>query len=677
MKAKRLFGVLLSVCLLLSMLTIAGISTSAEDDLPVIEILAPQEAAVGETAVSGLATVPADAKYSVELRWYEHNIEDEEPVLNPFDGTFEEGAVYVRKWIITAAADWEGWDTAIDGEAFVELRVDGEAIDWYYLWADENGSEYLDDIFDFTEKIDEVELDGVPEAIEGDTPSTDGITIPEDAPYTVSARWYAMDDEYNELPVEGAFVGGNAYYLDVTVLAKEGYTFSDECVVSVNGEESMDAFVLSYKILLNYEFFLGEQIDSVEITGAQQPTVGETATVDGITVPEDAPYTVTAQWVTMDDELNETPVEGKFAVGETYVLQLNVVAADGYVFADACAVTVNGEAPDFSFVEGSSLYVTSYYNLSTPIDTIEITNTETAEEGKNGSVKGVTAPKDANYGIEAYWVELNSFDVSEEPESFSGKFKKDEIYMLVIYAEAADGYMFTEDTAVVVNGKKLSAERYLGLDAAMVIFADQVVVGQTAITELEINFDSIIGKTPDQVEITLPKDAPYTVEEVTWSDVDTEEPIEGAFKEGESYLLTLAVVPREGYYIAGDPVTLIGGMNISEYAENMSIHTVAGSMLMVVVETKEQTTTTTTTTTGATTTTTTTAAPTTTTTTTKPTGATTTTTQATTVAKPDKAPETTSPLTGNMDAVLSLITVMVLSAAGMAILLTAKKDTAV
>ena len=689
MKAKRLWGILLAVCLLMSSLAVTGIAVSAEE-IPTIEILSPQTAVIGETAVSGMATVPADAAYTVALRWCEFVVEDGIPLLSPFDGVFEKGKVYVRKWIITAADDWSGWAMAVDGEVTVDLLVDGEYLDTAWVWDDLLTSEYLGDTFDFTEKITAVTVSGITDAVVGEAPTTNGIAVPEDAPYTATAAWFTYDEEYNEIPVE-AFEKGNIYYLNISLLPNEGYSFAEDCAVTVNGEESDEAFVLSGEVSLTLEYNLTESIESVDISGVTEAAIGETAIIDGITVPEDAPYTVVAEWITMNDELEEEPFNGEFVIGQSYFLNLTVTAADGYTFTDDCVVTVNGEEPDFSFVMGSELFIKVSYNLATPIESVDITGTEKVEVGKTASVDGISVSEDALYTIEAFWLHTDTVALENSGEPFVGKFEKDQPYMLVLSAQAKDGYTFTEDTAVTFNGKKLNVDRYLNMESFMLIFADQAIAGQTAIETLELSFGDLVGKTPDEVEVTLPEDAPYTIDEVVWLDAMGMAPVEGAFEKDRKYMLSVSVIPKEGYYMAGNMVTLINGKDIYDYEFSLPIHMLEGSALVVLVPAEKEVPTTTTTATTATTTTaaptTTTAAPTTTTaapTTTTAAAATTTTaaapTTVTTTTTTTVAPESdiqTSPLTGDMDIVMLLISVMVLSAAGIAIVLTAKRDRAV
>lgn len=357
MKTKRLLSVLLAVCMLVSMSAAAGLVANAEDNTPVIEVSNVPEAEVGKTPVEGSVDVPEGAKYIAEVQWYVMEDWDGHPTSASFNGTFTKGYTYRREITISLADDWEGWqyvDTY--GEVLCDIVINGEYAG-VVLAYEEDGKASHEDFFHFTEKIESAEVTGVVDAVAGAQATTDGIKVPADANYTVKAQWYTYDER---VEFSGTFVKGEIYGLELTLIAAEGYSFDDECVVKVNGEEQ-ESFMSVQKMHMDVylEYNLSENINVVEITNTEKAVVGQEPSVDGVSVSENANYTVAAQWFMYDEEQGAVLVTDEFAKGNVYYLMIFVEANDGYKFAEDAVIKMNGAtlAEDYYYIEDGQVII--------------------------------------------------------------------------------------------------------------------------------------------------------------------------------------------------------------------------------------------------------------------------------------------------------------------------------
>lgn len=479
MKTKRLLSVLLAVCMLVSMSAAAGLVANAEDNTPVIEVSNVPEAEVGKTPVEGSVDVPEGAKYTAEVQWYVMEDWDGQPTSASFNGTFTKGYTYGREITISIADGWEGWQYVDEyGAVLCDIVINGEYAGdvWAY---EEDGKACHENFFNFTEKIESAEITGVVDAVAGAQATTDGIKAPADANYTVKAQWYTYDETYIGEEFSGAFVKGEVYGLELTLIAAEGYSFDDKCVVKVNGEEQDSSMGVANMYRYVYlEYNLSEDINEVEITNTEKAVVGQKPSVDGVSVSENvknANYTVAAQWFMYDEEQGAVLVTDEFAKGN--------------------------------------------------------------------------------------------------------------VYYLMIFVEANDGYKFAEDAVIKLNGATLAEDYYMNAESIVMVIGDFAGLGLKAIDKVEITAEPEIGKTPSEVKVTVPEDAHYSVSEVYWYDIETGMEIkDDKFEEGKTYGLSVSIVADKGYYLNLVVETLINGMSQDDYEYLDAYYYIKGGYVDVELE---------------------------------------------------------------------------------------------
>lgn len=558
MKKQHFPRYLLTLTVMLLLLSMVCFSVGAEESTVLSISGVPTQAAVGDTAANGTATVPNDAKYSVSWSWYKYTTADNMGEYEPFEGTLEEGCCYFMELTIQVKEAWAGWDEADeDGNVYVFVDINNEedfAIGSVApiedpAFAGQGVCFYKD--YDFTKKLESVEITGIPEVADGNTATVASIAAADPtARYTVTeARWSYYDTEtgFYEDFNDGVFADGSVYQLYICVHAKAGFGFTEESTLTVNGEES-DAFYTSSNAMFIYmDYDLSKKITETYITGVTPPVAGETATTDGITVPDDAPYSVAGTWYAMDTETGE-PVEftGTFEEHGYYFLELTLIADEGYTFDDENVVYVDGEE-QYASAENNMANLVLEFDLLDVISTVELTGTDQVQIGQTASANGLSVPENAPYTATAYWVESTMEDTGSEP--FEGVFKKGHIYHYCIELTPAAGSKFAEDAVVSYNGQVLDTATSGIVSAEGITIIAQTYTGDLQpIDSIALYAQIAPGLTPENVTVSAPEDAAYSFTEIRWTDVDAFEEA-AAFEEGKEYMLTACILPAEGYYI--------------------------------------------------------------------------------------------------------------------------------
>lgn len=470
MKMKNGLKKLFAVCLALSMVLGIGVPTvanaeTASNVIDVVEVNGVQEAVIGEAATDATMTVPEGANYEIDKAhsgWYDWT-NDEEPWVD--EGVlFQDDHKYEIKVMVRPADNYVFTEDTI-------LKINGEEIpaddyfvnvyeqDQYVAWSKE---------YSFLEQIDKIEINNVPTAEIGKKATTEGIKRPEDANYEIGdTSWYdyATDEPLDE---DAVFEKGNMYYLGITVIAAEGYEFTEDTVVVVDGETLTydEYYADGENAYIRKEYSFLEQIDKIEIKEELPDAVeGQDAQAGVLEVPEGAKYSASYAWIY--DDLNN-PYEGKFDTGYTYMLAVVVQPAEGCEFAEDVEVTIDGEPLDTVFVtnHGYIYLIMETHDLGeNTIDKIEITATE-PKAGEKISVDNVKVPEDAKYKIvEAVWLDAKT------GEEATGTFQEGKQYKLYVMVATDEGVYFANDTKITLNGKEFAGAKFDNNTAAMPFLA--------------------------------------------------------------------------------------------------------------------------------------------------------------------------------------------------------------
>ena len=234
-------------------------------------------------------------------------------------------------------------------------------------------------------QIDTIELNGFVEPVWGAAPSCN-ITVPEGANYTITEQgWYYYDGMMEPLEDGDLFnVEGREYSMIFRVEPAEGYSFTDEPTVTINGRADLVGFCIVFGVGGNaridtIDFTVSDPandpifIDTIELNGFVEPAWGAAPTCN-ITVPDGAHYTIISQgWFYYAGVMCPLADGDLFNVeGREYSMIFRVEPAEGYSFTEEPSVTINGREDLVGFC------IVSGVGEAARIDTVDFTVTEPA-----------------------------------------------------------------------------------------------------------------------------------------------------------------------------------------------------------------------------------------------------------------------------------------------------------
>ena len=186
------------------------------------------------------------------------------------------------------------------------------------------------------------------------------------------AAWYSDNDSHGSLPTITEFESGKSYVYSLMLKPKDGYSFSNEAAVAVNGESAKSSlsgeflYVPAVKTITMPTLTV---IDVVEINGATVSFQDGDRPVFTGDVPDDVYYVLRAAWwelnsttglISTEPEFGSGIYENKittFEAGKTYHYGVYVVAYGDvgnvrYVFGPDTKLKINGEFVNYTRYEG-------------------------------------------------------------------------------------------------------------------------------------------------------------------------------------------------------------------------------------------------------------------------------------------------------------------------------------
>lgn len=156
-----------------------------------------------------------------------------------------------------------------------------------------------------------------------------------------------------------------------------------------------------------------------------------------------------------------------FEVGKTYMYSISVKAEDGYSFADDYELYVNSVAQQSVIKTQNRLLITAITTIqprSTQLQNISVVEINNATISFNVGDKPVftgKTPDNAPYIYQCEWWETDEGKVGKHSTDFFDggferlitNFERGKTYNYGIYLKAAEGYCFTTDTKLKINGK--------------------------------------------------------------------------------------------------------------------------------------------------------------------------------------------------------------------------------
>ena len=432
-----------------------------------------------------------------------------------------------------------------------------------------------------------IEISGVQaEAVIGEAAVSGDAIVPEGAGYTAHYWWetdqrsyYDAEEDvfytdYRYVSDGEIFENGKDYELWMGIELDAGWEGWEyyvagenlDVVIIVNGGEQVWYSTLissnvenGYSFIYYSEIFcFSQKITVVELFDVPIAVPGEVASVDSISLPENAPYSIAcAQWKNVDVSVEDSINGQIFEIGRSYRLDVEIVPAEGYHFAEDCVIYADGEE-----IHNSSLW--PWYaspNFDTEyaramIDTVEISYTvEPPVAGEAPFDVNITTPEDANYYAWSGWYKFNS----EEGywESRIDVFEEGEEYLFGITIDPYGGYGFTEDVVVIANGTVLDGDAYYNEDGWR-LSVDEFFVAEAAEPTESIVIDSVLisdlqapvaGEMLDDSVTVLTEGC---TAELNWSVYDSEGvlPVTGTVEKGKEYCLDITLTADEGYSFA-------------------------------------------------------------------------------------------------------------------------------
>lgn len=377
-------------------------------------------------------TAPADAGYEVSYWWYDVYTGDEVTGKVKDGGKYEVSIFAERK----------------DGYVFAEevaLSYNGEVIDEndYYVYT--NSLDYYRE-YSFAKPIDKFEVSyALPQV--GKAPGA--ITIPEGVNYTLGedSGWY----EYSTgVKVTGNFEDGKRYEMRAELNAKFGYEVAESPNVYINGEKTKD-FGHGGTAVYVYQFYsFAKSVAKVELPAWPELKVGDKLPDISGTGEH---YSYYVDWDGRD-------ADGNSLTGDTvqdnalYYATIYAYPDAGYEFTEDTKVTLGGKAlSGWSYRTYSSIEDETVYNFGAVkmIDKVEITTDIPGYGEKGGEVK---IPENAGYELEAADWGVSTKDDYADAKIATKAYTHGDHVLLVVELDAKDGYMFSPNVVITINGKE-------------------------------------------------------------------------------------------------------------------------------------------------------------------------------------------------------------------------------
>ena len=309
------------------------------------------------------------------------------------------------------------------------------------------------------------------------------------------AAWYSDNGSHGSLPTITKFKSGKEYVYSLMLKPKDGYSFSDETVVTVNGE--------TVKSSLSGEFLYVPAIKTITMPASSENEALENLNVNDVKTdyaPGEAPratatipaadadkYEIAYEcWEEMDgsDPAELKPVAfwysdpskyptgarkiEHFEEGKFYMYSVELRLKDDNTVADDCEMNVNGHwVHHVKTVNGvfapnaDNMLCEQPIDEWRAIDVIEINGATTTFKAGDKPVFTASVPMGSNSLPQCeFWTGSDGSEVNSQKfwdqniTNHIDAFKPGVTYRYGIYLKSARGFYFTPDTKLVINGQE-------------------------------------------------------------------------------------------------------------------------------------------------------------------------------------------------------------------------------
>lgn len=307
------------------------------------------------------------------------------------------------------------------------------------------------------------------------------------------AAWYSDNGSHGSLPTITKFKSGKEYVYSLMLKPKDGYSFSDETVVTVNGE--------TVKSSLSGEFLYVPAIKTITMPASSENEALENLNVNDVKTdyaPGEAPratatipaadadkYEIAYEcWGEMDgsdpaelkpvafwysDPAKYTPGMKKidhFEEGKFYMYSVELRLKGDNTVADDCMMYVNGHWTHHIKTGNAVLAPTAENMLCEQpidewraIDVIEINGATTTFKAGDKPVFTASTPAGSDSILQCeFWTGSDGSDVNsvefwdQNITNHIDAFKPGVTYRYGLYFKPARGFYFTPNTKLMVNG---------------------------------------------------------------------------------------------------------------------------------------------------------------------------------------------------------------------------------
>ena len=182
------------------------------------------------------------------------------------------------------------------------------------------------------------------------------------------AEWYSDNGSHGSLPTITEFESGNSYVYSIMLKPKDGYSFSSETVVTVNGQKVSAPFVGGSMYIPFIKTITINPVTTIDVVEINDVTVsfkdGDKPVFTG-KVPDGADYAYRCEWWELDSKTGAMSTdfgnfyENKFTnfeAGKTYHygVYVTTIYGDRYVFGPDTKLKINGEFVNYKRYEGDT-----------------------------------------------------------------------------------------------------------------------------------------------------------------------------------------------------------------------------------------------------------------------------------------------------------------------------------